>query len=95
MTDDVSDDLQKQFSDAWREVEEAVDRFSVVLEQSPLAVSPLHMEWEGRADYTLVNRGYFELLQGKADEFDEMFRDPEREEREQQELLAMLYPTKH
>lgn len=53
------------------------------------------MEWEGRADYTLVNRAYFELLKRKADVFDEMFRDPEREDREEQELLAMLYPTMH
>ena len=93
--DPEREDLVKNLNETWDEVVAAVDRFSVFLEQTPVSISPWHFDFEHRIDYTLVNRRYFETLKDKAYELDELFRDPEREERESAELIAMINPTEH
>lgn len=81
---------QDDFKAAFKNLEVAIDAMAEPLEQSPLAQSALHIEREGKTDYTMVNREYFDLLEAKAAAWDEAHRSAESEEAEEAALLDLM-----
>lgn len=83
---------KSEFEAAFKQLSAAVDVFAGPLEKSPLALSAVHVERKDGADYVLVNRAYFEVLDAKAAAWDEAHRDADAEAAD---LLGMLSERKH
>tara|TARA_R110002124_G_scaffold112395_3_gene266471 strand:+ start:2047 stop:2316 length:270 start_codon:yes stop_codon:yes gene_type:complete len=86
---------EKDFEAAFKELSAAVDVFAGPLERSPLALSAVHVEREDGADYTLVSREVFEVLEAKAAAWDEAHRDVDAEAAAEADFLGMLSKRKH
>ncbi|SEK35584.1 hypothetical protein [Pacificibacter marinus] len=71
----MSDDFSKRFDRVCNVVEDLAS----ALEESPFALSALHIERADGPDYSLINRAMFELLQAKAAVWDEAQRNPDQE----------------
>lgn len=85
--------IEDEYQDAFRKLKATVDVFADVLERSPLALSPVHIERDGEADYTLMNRKVFELIEAKAAAWDEDQRDVAAEDVAEAYLLARIRQT--
>ncbi|MBQ0718400.1 MAG: hypothetical protein KBT64_14415 [Sulfitobacter litoralis] len=82
--------IEDEYAAAFSKLEAAVAAFADVLERSPLALSAIHIERDGGADYTLLNRTNFETLEAKAAAWDEAQRDVVAEDVAEAYLLARL-----
>lgn len=83
------------FDERFKRVSAAVRDFAPALEQSPLALTALHIEREYGPDYSLINREVFELLEAKAAAWDESQRNTDQEREDEKNLIGMLNPKKH
>jgi hypothetical protein len=73
----------------------AVDVFAGPLEQSPLALSAVHIERQDGADYVLLSSEVYKLLEAKAAAWDEAHRDADAEAADEADLIGMLSERKH